>query len=183
MAKWADAKCICGKNTFCGCETPKVQRPANFRLYLDCDGVLADFSQAFFDLTGTTSEQFETIHGTKAFWKTIREAPNFFGTLPLMPGARQLYDAVKHLRPIILTGCPFGNWAEHQKFGWRDRQFPGVPMVTCLSRNKKSFCQPGDVLVDDLEKYRHLWEQSGGTFILHTSVESSIEQLHSLGVI
>jgi len=183
MVKWADAICTCGKNTFCGCEPIKPKLPSNFRVYLDCDGVLANFSQAFLTLTGLTPEKYEELHGTKDFWKTIRSATNFFGTLPLMPGAQLLYDAVKHRRPLILTGCPFGNWAEHQKFGWRDKQFPGTPMVTCLSRNKRSFCQPGDVLVDDLEKYRHLWEEAGGIFVLHTSAESSIEQLRSLGVI
>ena len=158
-------------------------RPNNFRLYLDCDGVLADFSTGFQTAFGVSSEIYEEQHGTKAFWKAIRDQLNFFGNLPLMSGAMQLYTAVEHLRPVILTGCPFGNWAEHQKFGWRDKLFPGVPMVTCLSRNKRSFCQPGDILVDDLEKYRHLWEEAGGTFVLHTSAESTINQLKMLGVI
>ena len=183
MAKWADAVCICGKNTFCGCETPKIKRPSNFRLWLDVDGVMADFDTAFVQLTGIDSQTYEDQHGSKAFWKTIREHTNFFGTLPLMPGALDLYNAVKHLRPLFLTGCPFGDWAEHQKFGWRDKYFPGTPMITCLSRNKRSFCQPGDVLVDDITKYQHLWEQSGGTFVLHTSAESTIQQLKELGVI
>ena len=169
--------CECGKNPSCVC------RPKNFRLYLDCDGVLADFDTGFTDKFETDSQEFEDTHGAKEFWKLIRNDLNFFGTLPPMEGAYTLYNAVKHLRPIILTGCPFGNWAEHQKFGWRDKHFPGVPMVTCLSRNKRSFCQPGDVLVDDLEKYRDLWEGAGGTFVLHTSAESTIAQLKILGVI
>ena len=165
MAKWANA-------------------PTNsFRLFLDCDGVLADFDTGFQNAFGVSSSFYEDHHGTKAFWRAIRLELNFFGTLPLMPGAMELYDAVKPVRPIFLTGCPFGNWAEHQKLGWRNKLFTGVPMVTCLSRNKRDYCQPGDVLVDDLEKYRHLWEEAGGTFILHTSAESSIEQLKSLGVI
>ena len=183
MAKWADAVCICGKNTFCGCETPKIKRPSNFRIFLDCDGVLADFDTGFMQLTGINSAEYEDIYGTKDFWTTIHKATDFFGTLPLMPGAQELYDAVAHIRPIILTGCPFGNWAEHQKFGWRNRRFPGTPMITCLSRNKRDFCQPGDILVDDITKYQHLWEQSGGTFVLHTSAESTIQQLKELGVI
>ena len=169
--------CECGKNQSCMC------RPKTFRLYLDCDGVLADFDAGFEEKFETNSQEYEDTHGTKAFWSAIRHELNFFGTLPLMAGALELYSAVKHLRPIILTGCPFGNWAEHQKFGWRDKHFPGVPMITCLSRNKRSFCQPGDILVDDLEKYQHLWEEAGGTFVLHTSAESTIAQLKTLGVI
>jgi len=177
MAKWAEEACACGKNQSCLC------RPNNFRLYLDCDGVLADFDTGFKNAFGVNSQYYEDTHGTKAFWGSIKNELNFFGTLPVMPGATELYAAVKHLRPPILTGCPFGNWAEPQKFGWRDRNFPGVPMITCLSRNKRNFCQPGDILVDDLEKYQHLWEEAGGTFILHTSAETTIAQLKTLGVI
>lgn len=177
MAKWADETCACGENPSCMC------RPTNFRLYLDCDGVLADFNTGFEEKFETTAEEYEDTLGTKEFWKAIRQDLNFFGTLPLMEGAIELYVAVAQLRPIILTGCPFGNWAEHQKFGWRDKHFPGVPMVTCLSRNKRNFCQPGDILVDDITKYQHLWEEAGGTFILHTSAESTINQLKVLGVI
>jgi hypothetical protein len=177
MAKWLEEICECGKNASCMC------RPKNFRLYLDCDGVLADFDTGFLEKFGCNSQEFEDAHGAKEFWKTIKQDLNFFGTLPLMDGALELYSAVKHLRPLILTGCPFGNWAEHQKFGWRDKHFPGVPMITCLSRNKRSFCQPGDVLVDDITRYQNLWEEAGGTFVLHTSAESTIAQLKTLGVI
>jgi len=177
MAKWADETCACGENPSCMC------RPDNFRLYLDCDGVLADFDAGFEEKFETTAKEYEDTLGAKEFWKAIRQDLNFFGTLPLMPDAIELYVAVAQLRPVILTGCPFGNWAEHQKFGWRDKHFPGVPMVTCLSRNKRNFCQPGDILVDDITKYQHLWEEAGGTFILHTSAESTINQLKVLGVI
>ena len=167
MAKWANS----------------LTAPNNFRLFLDCDGVLADFDSGFYELTGVSCDTYEELHGTKAFWGVIKNHVDFFGTLPLMAGAMQLFDAVKHHRPTILTGCPYGNWAEHQKFGWRNRRFPGVPMVTCLSRHKRDYCQPGDILVDDLEKYKHLWEEAGGIFVLHTSVDSTLAQLKSLGVI
>lgn len=150
------------------------------RLYLDCDGVLADFDAGFASKFGSAPQSFEDEHGTKAFWHTIKSSLNFFGTLPLMPDALELFEAVKHLRPIILTGVPFGQWAEHQKFKWRDTYFAGTPMVTCRSKDKRLYCQPGDVIIDDLEKYKHLWEEAGGTFILHTSAADSIKQLREL---
>ena len=34
--------------------------------------------------------------------------------------------------------------------------------------------QPGDILIDDWPKYKHLWEEAGGIFILHTSAAQSI---------
>jgi len=147
------------------------------RLYLDCDGLLAHFSRGFETAFGMSCDTYEALHGTKAFWQAIRNELNFFGTLPLMPDALELYNAVKHLRPIILTGVPFGQWAEHQKFKWRDKHFPGVPMVTCRSRDKACYCQPGDVLIDDITTYKHLWEAAGGHYIVHTSAKQSIKEL------
>jgi hypothetical protein len=150
------------------------------QLYLDCDGVLADFNAGFETATGMSSDTYEAAHGTKAFWQTIRDQLNFFGTLPLMPDALELYESVKHLRPIILTGVPFGSWAEHQKFGWRNKYFPGVPMVTCRSKDKCLYCQPGDVLIDDITTYKHLWGAAGGQYIVHTNAKQSINQLKQI---
>jgi hypothetical protein len=36
---------------------------------------------------------------------------------------------------------------------------------------------PGDVLVDDRENHRHLWEQAGGTFIHHRNAKDSLRRL------
>jgi hypothetical protein len=36
---------------------------------------------------------------------------------------------------------------------------------------------PGDVLVDDRENHRHLWESAGGIFVHHKSAEDSLRQL------
>jgi hypothetical protein len=95
----------------------------------------------------------------------------------------ELYEAVKHLRPIILTGTPRGDWAAPQKMRWRDKRFPGVPMVTCLSRNKVDYCQPGDVLVDDFLKHSQKWIDGGGIFVHHTSARESIDMLKSIGIL
>jgi hypothetical protein len=40
---------------------------------------------------------------------------------------------------------------------------------------------PGDILVDDYLKYRHLWEEAGGVFIHHTSASNTLRQLAALG--
>lgn len=150
------------------------------QLFLDCDGVLADFDAAFEAAFGHPPRAYEDKHGPTAFWRNIREeAKEFYRHLPLMSDGRQLYEGVAHLRPIILTGCPLGGWAEPQKLAWAAEHFPGVPMVTCMSRDKRTYCRPGDILIDDYLKYRHLWEEAGGTFIHHTGAASSIDALAS----
>lgn len=154
------------------------------QLYLDCDGVLADFDRHFLDTFNQPPRIFESIHGTSEFWRVIRaQHPGFYRALPLMPDARELFEAVRHLRPIILTGCPIGGWAEPQKIAWAVEHFPGTPMITCMARDKRLYCQPGDVLVDDRDQYRERWEAAGGIFVHHTSAETSIAQLRALGMV
>lgn len=153
------------------------------QLFLDCDGVLADFDTAAEQLFKQNSREAEKALGTPAFWKRIRSHKNFYGNLPLLPDAMELYHAVAHLNPIILTGCPIGGWAEQQKVDWAARHFPGVRIITCLSREKCRFLvHPGDILVDDYLKYRHLWEQAGGIFVHHETAKQTIESLAKLGV-
>ena len=147
------------------------------RLYLDCDGVLADFDGAFLKLSGgLTSAEYQKKYSDADFWNLIREAqPPFFTNLQPMPDAYKLLAAVEHLRPIVLTGCPWGGWAEVQKILWCRNFYPGIPLITALSRDKRQYCLPGDVLVDDQLKYSARWLEAGGVFIHHTSAESSIE--------
>jgi hypothetical protein len=148
------------------------------RLYLDCDGVLADFDGAFEEQFGLPPRAYEAKHGIGAFWRDLRrQAPQFYLFLPLKADARELHDAVKHLEPTILTGCPSGGWAEPQKVAWAGVHFPGTPIITCMARDKRTYCQPGDVLVDDQAKHREPWTEAGGVFVLHRSAAETIPQV------
>jgi hypothetical protein len=149
------------------------------QLYLDCDGVLADFDKGATAILGMKSRAFEHRYGIGRFWQKLATAPDFYFSLPLMPDAMRLFDAVKHLDPIILTGLPLGNWAADQKMRWAEKHFPGVRMITCMARDKRDHAAEGDVLVDDNDKFRHLWEQAGGIFVHHKSAAQSIEELRA----
>ena len=81
------------------------------RLFLDADGVLADFDKGARRLLGLSPKDFIARHGRGRFWSRLAKAKNFYGDLPEMSDARLLFDAVKHLEPIILTGLPLGSWA------------------------------------------------------------------------
>jgi len=147
------------------------------RLFLDADGVLADFDRGARDLLGASPRDFIAEHGRGQFWKRLAKAPNFFGTLPEMADARVLFDAVKHLKPTILTGLPEGSWSAPQKVEWAAEHFPGVPIVTCLARDKHKHMHPGDVLVDDREKHRDAYEAHGVLFIHHWNAADSLRRL------
>jgi hypothetical protein len=153
------------------------------QIYLDCDGVLADFDKAAEAIFGMPPETFEKRYGAAAFWKALARADGFFEHHDLMADAMELYDAVKAKDPIILTGMPHGKWAEPQKRAWAARHFSGVPMIATLAALKREHCTPGDVLVDDRAWHRAAWEAAGGLFIHHTSARSSIKALRAAGYI
>ena len=125
------------------------------QLYLDCDGVLADFDKGATAVLGLPPRAFEKRHGLGKFWQKLATAPDFYFSLPLMDGAMELFEAVRHLDPVILTGLPRGNWAA----------------------NKRNHAKQGDVLVDDQDRHRHLWEEVGGVFIHHKNARQSIAEL------
>ena len=147
------------------------------RLYLDCDGVLADFDKGATALLGFPPHAFEKRHGPGRFWARLASAPDFYFGLPLMPDAMELFGAVRHLDPIILTGLPRGDWAADQKVRWAAQYFPGTKIITTMARDKRDHAKRGDVLVDDQLKHRHLWEEVGGVFIHHRNARDTIEAL------
>jgi hypothetical protein len=147
------------------------------QLYLDCDGVLADFDKGATAILGLPPRAFEDRHGPGRFWRKLAEAPDFYFGLPLMPDAMELFEAVKHLDPIILTGLPRGNWAADQKLRWAARHFPGTRIITTMARDKRKHAKSGDVLVDDQLRHARLWEEAGGVFIHHKNVDETLARL------
>jgi len=150
------------------------------KLFLDCDGVLADFDAGARKVLGTDVATFERRHGKAAFWKKLATTRNFYSSLPKMADADELFAAVRHLNPTILTGLPIGKWAAPQKVAWAAEHFPGVPIITCMARDKFRHMTGADVLVDDSERHMAAWEQAGGVYILHRSARESIALLSKI---
>lgn len=155
--------------------------PARATIFLDCDGVLADFDGGAARVLGLHPREYERRFGRERFWARLAAAPDFFDTLDPLPDARELYEAVRPRRPVILTGLPRGAWAEPQKRRWAARHFPGVEVITTSAALKREHCRPGDALVDDRDTYRHLWEGASGVFVHHRSAAASVARLRELG--
>lgn len=146
------------------------------KVFLDCDGVLANFDKRAEQLFGMAPKVFEDTYGTKKFWDTIRNDNEFFYNLEPMEDAFELWNYFNEYDDVyILTGCPAGNWAQPQKTAWAYKHFKTDKIITCLSKEKFLHGRPGDLLIDDTLKYRHLWEDMGGHFIHHTSSKKSID--------
>lgn len=146
-----------------------------FKLFLDLDGVLADFEARVMELTGRKADD----QPSRRMWPILANPKHdFYNSLNWMSDGQELWEKTKMYNPTILTGLPMGNWAEAQKRTWCARMLgENVPVITCMARDKHTFARPGDVLVDDRVKAKSEWERVGGVFIHHTSTETSLAQL------
>jgi 5'(3')-deoxyribonucleotidase len=154
-------------------------------IFLDMDGVLADFDKRALQILGMPAHEYEKTFGTDWFWLQLKMDPDFFRNLDLMPDALDLFNAVRHLPHAILTGIPKGvDSFSNQKVDWAADIFGPELKVFCTQASKKwTFCQAGDILIDDRYRYAKKWEGAGGIFIKHYSAEVSIQNLKALGVI
>jgi hypothetical protein len=75
------------------------------KLFLDLDGVLADFDRGVETLLGRNPHELPPPR----MWSALAKAPEFYGTLEMMHDAQRLWDFCKPFRPTILTGLPRGN--------------------------------------------------------------------------
>jgi 5'-nucleotidase len=148
------------------------------KLYIDLDGVMADFDRYFVESFGVASNTLDD----PTLWKWINGHGNFFRNLPLCEGAVDFFNSVRHLNPTILTACPKTNYtvAAVQKRAWVYENLSAditvIPMMG--GKNKVLFMHsPGDVLIDDFEKNCIPWREHGGIAIQHKNFVTTTKQL------
>jgi len=152
------------------------------QVFVDMDGVLADFDAHHEAIFGVRpSKTADSVD-----WQKVRAVKGFYADMPPMADMTTLWDFVSQLspKPIVLTGIPLSvEEAPDNKRGWVERHLGGsVEVRCCPSKDKSLHCRPADILIDDWDKYRHLWLAKGGRWITHTSAENSIKQLLELGI-
>lgn len=150
------------------------------RVWVDMDGVWADFDAQYEHHFGFRPNR--NVKGHDTDWDRVREIPDFFATIPPMKDWMELHSGLVRLVGNdwgVITGCPKDiDSCDNQKRDWIKARFTPVPeTICCQSKDKCLHGKPGDVLIDDYLKYRHLWEGMGGIFIHHTSARDSIQQL------
>jgi len=163
----------------------------DYKIYVDMDGVVADFDQRFKDLSGISPREFEEKYGKNAFWDFIDEGENklkFWVGIPQMSDAKQLIDYVSKYDYEMLTAPSLKKQSLMGKGLWVKNQtnkglFPSKPKVNYKSaKNKKDFAAPNHILIDDREDTINSWNTAGGIGILHTSAANTISQLKKLSL-
>lgn len=134
-----------------------------FDVFLDLDGVFADFEKRVFDLSGRKPHELG-----KALWKIIMADKMFFASLEMMPDSLHLWEYSKQYKPTFLTGSPPGERSQNQKREWVAKKF-GEEWVTIVlpKRDKPLHSGPGKLLIDDTPANIAAWVEKGGHGILH----------------
>ena len=156
------------------------------RMFIDMDGVLADFNTGVETLTGTPFPNTDKGHNDYDARKEELTNKRLFRNLPPIEDMHDLVAYVRHTRLPweILTAAGVINreLVVFDKNEWiRDHVSPSV-VVTCTmtGSQKGMFAFEGSVLIDDRIKNIESWEAHGGIGILHTSAAETITKLKKL---
>jgi len=148
-------------------------------LYLDMDGVLADFNKEYTKFDPQKEDR-------KKFRSAVLDH-NIFEKLDFMPDTQELLNHVSKLNGItieILTSMgthdPFqGESAKRQKLKWLDSY--NIPYKANFVRDKEEkarYATPSSILIDDSIGCITPFRDAGGHGIHHTNAKDTIDQLN-----
>ena len=149
------------------------------KIYLDMDGVIADFDKRYKELYKMEPKEAED---KKEFYKFFDNfiATKQFATLDLMPDAVLLLNYLSKLNiPTEILSSTSSEkrdadiraqklmWLQTHNIGFKVNLVPG-------KRLKKDFSNANSILIDDTPVNIDQWRREGGVGILHTDTISTL---------
>lgn len=143
-------------------------------IYLDLDGVFANFDKAVLEHTG-----FSYQSNPRSAWPVLDKIPHFFSTLEPLPGAVELFNQIANTamaygeRVAILTALPLNTnelrTAERDKKDWVAHYLSPEIDVICVPNwsYKAELANNESILLDDSARNIKAWCEKGGIGILH----------------
>lgn len=150
------------------------------KIFVDMDGVLADFKKKWDELYG--QGQYEKFDRSR-FNDFVSN--HEFAVLDLMPDAESLIKYLdekwNHVPIEILSSTANENhsetisqqkrtWLNRHDIGWKGNFVPG-------KKYKYTYAEPGYVLIDDDKQNIEDWSKAGGIGILHRDAMTTIALL------
>ena len=154
-------------------------------IYLDMDGVIADFETRYKQLFGILpSETRNNREFDSYFDKFI--ADNNFATLEMMPDAMKIVVALRNALPPtqILSSTASQKrydaiskqkkeWLAKHEIDFQANFVPGKHL-------KKKYARKDTLIIDDTESVINDWREAGGLAIFHRNVPDTLAQLKFL---
>ena len=158
------------------------------RIFIDMDGVLADFLKGVEDPMYLGEPLTSDAAGRSTYDDRKKEFTDkrLFDNLPPMVDMYDLLAYVRHCETPweILTAAGDVNreLVVYDKNEWIKRYVDPSVVVTCTftGTQKAAYAYEGSVLIDDRPKNIEAWENAGGIGIVHTSAKNTINALKSL---
>ena len=155
-------------------------------LYLDMDGVVADWETAIADILG-----YKLVEGDRwpdQDWRKIIQFQRVYRDIPLLPWAHEFVgEACEIARAAnyavrFLTAVPRRNdfpYAFEDKVHWANHHFPTIPVwFGPYSQDKQQRAAPGQILVDDRITNINEWTAQGGRGIhFHRNPDEVLAEL------
>ena len=156
------------------------------KIYVDMDGVIADFNTAFkkLNVDNLTPDEFIKTYSKNKFWNLLdKHADEFWINIPPMSDANVLMDFIYNnfIDIHILTASTRHPSSKIGKRMWIRRHFPFIRedniIVVEEKKLKQKYATPNSILVDDNTQNISDWNNAGGIGILHKSANDTIKQL------
>ena len=155
-------------------------------LYLDMDGVVADFDEYTTRTLGILPREIYP----EEIWHKLASNPRLYKDLIPTPYATQLVYTCQQFCNRnkydlkFLTAVPKNNdipWVFNDKVYWARNYFATIPvMFGPYSKDKYHHCQTGDILIDDRLTNIQDWIAAGGIAIHHKNIDTTLQQLSNL---
>lgn len=147
------------------------------RIFLDMDGVLANFTQSAGRVFGKGPEELDWslghdeahqivgVSGPGEFWAAIdKEGPEFWANMDPFPWRDELWDLCESFAPVTIATSPsrkpassMGKVQWLQK--WKGEKFRDYILIPKM---KHLLARPLTVLIDDHDKHIEGWSNAGG---------------------
>ena len=161
-------------------------------LYVDMDGVLADFYGPFNSMAGVKSWKDASKDTVSAVLKQITKQDDFWINLAVLPDVPQLMSAIKSLfggeYKLLSKAIASDPNAVAQKKQWAQKNLSPQPNETIImpaTSDKGIYARQSDgtanILIDDFGVNIAKWRKAGGIGVQHKtgSISSTIDQLKS----
>lgn len=158
-------------------------------IFVDIDGVLADFVTAAFSVHGKVFDpetyprkewSIANVLGIsdREFWRRIDFAGEaFWENLDLFPHSLEMLEMLSRYDEICFATSPSSSPASYSgKRRWLQKM--GFDLIPAMFGSKKHLMSgPGRILIDDSPKNCEQWYKSGGTAILFKQVWNTDEKV------
>ncbi len=159
-----------------------MNKPKLSVIYLDMDGVIANFEKRYKELFHQDPEVDRKTHFKKYFDEFIHGKN--FATLEMMPGAMDLINFLRKApvpTNILSSTANEENYDEiaKQKMVWlQTHGITFTPLFVPGKHLKYKYAKPDTLIIDDTQSVIDDWRAAGGHAIWHKDVPSTLAMLN-----